>query len=130
MTQPETPVVIAQRWQEAVNVQDKARLLELSHPDIEIVGPRGVAQGHEVLLAWLERAGLTLETKRVFAGGESVVFAQHGVWRSPETNEPQGEAEVASSFLIQDGQVTEFARYDTFSEALARAGLSEADEFL
>lgn len=128
MTQPEISVTTAQAWQEAVNAHDKARLLELSHPDIEIVGPRGVAQGHEVLLAWLERASLTLETRRVFAGSEHVVFAQHGVWRSPETGEPQGEAEVASSFLIQDGQVTELARYDTLSEALARAGLSEADE--
>ncbi len=33
-------VQIAQAWQEAVNAQDKNKLLELSHPQIEIVGPR------------------------------------------------------------------------------------------
>lgn len=128
MTQYEPSVTTAQAWQEAVNAQDKERLLALSHPAIEIVGPRGVARGHDVLLAWLERAGLTLETRRVFAGKNSVVFAQHGVWRSPQTNEPQGEAEVASSFLTKNGQVTELARYDTLPEALARAGLSRVDE--
>lgn len=130
MTQPESAVTVAQAWQAAVNAQDRVRLLELSHPGIEIVGPRGVAQGHDVLLAWLERAGLTLETRRVFAGQSSVVLAQHGVWRSPETGERQGEADVASSFRIREGQVAELARYDTLDEALTRAGLSEADEYL
>ena len=66
MTQLETPVTVAQAWQEAVNAQDEALLLLLSHPDIKIVGPRGTAQGHEVLAAWLGRAGLYLETRRVF----------------------------------------------------------------
>ena len=40
------------------------------------------------------------------------------------------EAEVASSFLVEDGQVTEIARYDTLGGALAHAGLDEADEVL
>ena len=128
MTQTETPVTTATAWQEAVNAQDEALLLLLSHPDINIVGPRGTAQGHEVLAAWLGRAGLTLETHRVFAGGDAVVFAQTGVWRALETGDPQGEAEVASSFVVRNGQVAEIARYDTLAEALARAGLSETDE--
>jgi hypothetical protein len=128
MTRTETPVPVAQAWQDAVNAQDEARLIELSHPEIEIVGPRGVARGHEVLLLWLGRAGLSLETKRIFAGEESVVFAQHGVWHTPETGVVQGEAEVFTSFRIAGGQVTELARYDTLAEALGRAGLSEADE--
>lgn len=129
MTRPGTPVAVAQAWQDAVNAQDKDKLLELSHPQIAIIGPRGIARGHEVLRVWLERAGLQLETKQVFAGEQRVVFVQHGVWRSPETGELQGEAEVASSFRIENGQVTELARYDTLTEALARAGLSEADEW-
>ena len=126
----ETPVTTATAWQEAVNAQDETLLLQLSHPDIELVGPRGTAQGHEILVTWLERAGLTLETRRVFAKGDAVVFSQYGVWRSLEAGELQGEAEVASSFLVQDGQVTEIARYDTLAEALAHASLSEADEVL
>jgi hypothetical protein len=76
----------------------------------------------------LERAGLNLGTKRVFAGEQSVVFAQHGVWHTLGTGVVQGEAEVFTSFRIAGGQVTELARYDTLAEALGRAGLSEADE--
>lgn len=130
MTQPETPLKAATAWQEAVNAQDEALLLLLSHPDIKIVGPRGTAQGHEVLAAWLGRAGLTLETRRTFAKGDAVVFAQRGVWQSVAAGEPQGEADVASSFLVQNRQVAEIARFDTLAEALSHAGLSEADEVL
>ena len=130
MTQPETPVTTATAWQEAVNAQDETLLLRLSHPDIELVGPRGTAKGHKILVTWLERAGLTLETRRTFAKGNAVVSAQVGVWRPLDAGELPEGAEVASSFLVQDGQVTEVARYDTLAEALAHAGLSEADEVL
>ena len=34
-------VETVQAWQNAANTQDKGRLLELSDPNIEIVGPRG-----------------------------------------------------------------------------------------
>ena len=126
----ETPVTTAAAWQEAVNAQDETLLLQLSHPDIEMVGPRGTAKGHEILVTWLERAGLTLETRRVFAKGDAVVFSQYGVWRPLAAGELQGEAKVASSFLVQNGQITEVARYDTLAEALAHAGSGEADEVL
>jgi hypothetical protein len=35
------PYKVVQAWQEAVNNQDLERLLQLSDPNIEIVGPRG-----------------------------------------------------------------------------------------
>ena len=128
MTQSETPLTTATAWQEAVNAQDEALLLLLSDPDIRIVGPRGTAQGHEVLAAWLALAGLTLETRRTFAKGDAVVFAQRGVWRSVETDEAQGEAEVATRFVVQNGKVTEIARFDALDEALSHAGVSGSDE--
>ena len=126
----EISVTTATAWQEAVNAQDETLLLRLSHPDIELVGPRGTAQGHEILVTWLGRAGLALETRRTFAKGDAVVFSQYGVWQFLAAGELQGEAEVASSFTVQGGQVTEIARYDTLAEALAHASLSEADEVL
>lgn len=121
---------IAEAWQAAANAQDEAQLLALSHPEIEIVGPRGVARGREILTAWLERAGLTLTTRRRFMRGDAAVLAQHGVWRSTQTDDVQGEAELASSFRVAAGQVTHFARYDTLAEALHAAQLSDADEVL
>ena len=120
-------VETVQAWQDAANTHDKKRLLELSDPDIEIVGPRGSGYGHELLAAWLARAGLALETKRVFAQGDRVVLAQHGVWRSPE-GDVTGEADLASSFRVAAGRVTQFSRHGKLEEALAQAQLTETDE--
>jgi hypothetical protein len=111
-----------------VNNQDIDRLLALSDPNIEIVGPRGAAFGHIVLRDWMSRAGLTLTTQRVFARDDTVVVAQHGVWRSVETGEVVGEADVASEFRVDGQRVTYYARYDSLDEALATAGLEQADE--
>jgi SnoaL-like domain len=120
-------VIIVRAWQDAANHQNVEELLELSDPDIEIVGPRGSARGHQVLTEWLKRAGLHLETQRVFAKDSVVVMAQHGVWRSA-TNEVTGEAEVATVFRVQDKRVAYLARYDRLEEALQKANVSISDE--
>ena len=121
-------IAIAQSWQAAANEQNVDRLLALSSPNIEIVGPRGSGFGHQLLRDWLGRAGLTLTTRRIFARGDIVVLAQHGMWRSVETGEIVGERKLASRFRVANGQVSQFARYDRIDEALAAAGLKLADE--
>jgi hypothetical protein len=126
--QQESPLVVVLAWQEAVNRQDIERLVELSDPNIEIVGPRGSGYGQQLLRDWLSRTGLSLETRRVFERGQVVVAAQHGVWRSVESGEVVGEAEVASLFRVEGRRVVRFARYDRLEVALAEAGLTEADE--
>jgi len=55
------PVAIVQAWQEAANAQDADRLVEVSDPHIEVVGPRGSGFGHQLLRDWIARAGLTLQ---------------------------------------------------------------------
>jgi len=126
----ENPADIVRDWQKAANEKDADKLLELSSPDIEIVGPRGSARGREALRDWLSRAGLTLETRHTFARGNAVVAEQHGIWRSPETDEMLGEADVATSFLVDEneGRITRLSRHDTLDGALADAGLSHEDE--
>ncbi len=47
--QDTSPVAITQAWQDAANRQDIDRLVALSEPDIEIVGPRGSGHGHQLL---------------------------------------------------------------------------------
>ena len=123
-----SPVAIVQAWQHAANAQDVDRLLELSDPDIEVIGPRGSGRGHQLLRDWLGRAGLNLETRRVFARGDVVVLAQHGVWRSVETGEGAGEADLASRFRVDGRRVVQFARHDSLDAALAEAGLDYSDE--
>jgi hypothetical protein len=126
--QPEDSLAVVRAWLEAANSQDVSRLLELSDPNIEVVGPRGSGYGHQLLRDWLARAGLTLETQRCFGRGNVVVVAQHAVWRSPETGEVMGEADVASRFRIQDQRVVQYARHDSLHEALIEAGLDHSDE--
>jgi SnoaL-like domain len=125
---PNNVVAIAEAWQDAANNQDVKRLLELSDPNIEIVGPRGSAHGHDILKDWLSRAGLQFGTLQVFAKDDVVVAAQHGVWRSLETNEVTGEANVATVFRVTNKRVIYLARYDSLEEALGKAEMSFGDE--
>lgn len=122
------PLTIVQEWQEAANTQNIDRLLELSAPNIEIVGPRGSGFGHQLLRDWMARAGLTLKTLRVFVRGEKVVVEQHGVWRSQETGEVTGEKVLASAFQVDDRYVVKFARYDDLNTAFEATGLRQSDE--
>jgi ketosteroid isomerase-like protein len=126
--QAETSVAVAGAWQEAANAGDVERVLALSDPEIALVGPRGTARGHGVLREWLGRAGLRLTTRRLFARDGVVVAAQRGVWRSMETGEVVGEADVASCFRVADGRVVEAGRYDDLEVALGVGGLGEGDE--
>ncbi len=121
---------VVQVWQEAANKQDIEHLLAISADNIEIVGPRGSGYGHQLLRDWLGRAGLTLETLRVFGRGEVVVLAQRGVWRSIETGEVTGESDLASCFQVKNQHVVRFARYDELNAALEQAGLNFSDEIL
>jgi len=74
------------------------------------------------------RAGLNLTTLRAFVRNNTVVLAQHGVWRSVETGEVIGEADIASQLTVSGERVTKFARYDRLDEALTKSGLEQTDE--
>lgn len=123
-----SPLALVQAWQDAANRQSSDRLVELSAPDIEVVGPRGSGHGYQLLRDWLGRAGLHLTTLRAFARDNVVVVAQHGVWRSIETGEVTGERDLASRFRIDGQHVVQFARYDNLDVALDEAGLHYSDE--
>lgn len=122
------PVRVVHDWLAAVNAGDVRAVLELTASDVVIAGPRGAARGHEVLRAWMGHAGATFETRETYAAGDSVVVAQHGVWRDAQTGAVRGEADVATRFMIADGCVAEMQRYDDgLSAALWAAGLTVAD---
>lgn len=122
-------VAVVRAWQEAANRRNAGEVLARSAADIRIVGPRGVAQGHAVLRAWLEQAGLTLTTRSLYARSHNVVADQRGVWHSPESGTITGEADVATWFQVAGGKVSCLARYDRLADALAAAGLTEDDRY-
>lgn len=124
-----TTYTIVQAWQDAVNHKDEARLLALSSDNIEVVGPRGSAYGHQVLKDWLQRSGMKLQSLRAFSREYQVVVAQHATWTTPAGG-ADTEADMASHFVVRDGQVTQFTRYDSLDDALHASGLEYSDEVL
>lgn len=131
MTAPEVRVV--GDWHEALNAGDADRLVELSHPDVEMGGPRGraadeVARGTGVLREWVARANIRLEPRRLFNHGETVVVEEVAEWRSPDTEEIIGSQTVASVFAVRGGRVTSVVRHGDLTSALTAANLDESYE--
>jgi hypothetical protein len=122
-----TPSETVLAWLDAVNAGDTEAALARTAPDVAIVGPRGTGRGREVLRAWLGHAGATFETRAIYAGGDTAVVAQRGVWRDVAGGGVRGEAEVATRFRVAGGQVAEIQRYDELAAALRDAGLTPAD---
>ena len=114
---PEIETVAA--WHEALNSGDVKSLLDLSHPDVEMGGPRGTVRGAQTLREWVDRANIRLEPERVFHEKDTVVAQQRAEWQAG------GQQTVASIFVVRDGLVTSVVRYPGLAEALRAANLDE-----
>ena len=119
----EIQTVIA--WHEALNSGDVERLIELSHPDVEVGGPRGKAHGAQILREWVDRANIILRPGRISHEADTVVVEQEAEWVSAE---PGSRQTVACVFVVNDGLVTSVVRYPDLAEALRAAGLDETRE--
>jgi hypothetical protein len=119
---------VVERWLDALNSRDVGGVLALSSPAIAIEGPRGAVTGTEVLRSWLESTNVALHSLRTFARGNVVVVTQRGVWIDPDSGAAMGESLVTSTFHVESGLVTRYARYEEVVDAFAAAGLTEADE--
>ena len=121
-------VTIVAAWHDALNTGDADRLA-LSSEAIEMGGPRGIAQGAQLLREWVDRAGIRLELLRVFHRDGTVVAEERARWRSAATGQqPTDSQDVASVFVIRDGRVVRVVRYDRLAAALEAAGLDESHE--
>ena len=115
------------RWHEALNAGDAERLAALSHPEVEVGGPRGSARGRQVLKDWVGRANVRLEPLRLFGRGPTVVVEEAATWRDAQTGEPAGEAAVATVFVLDGGLVARIVRHEGLEDALRDAGLARSD---
>jgi ketosteroid isomerase-like protein len=120
---PEIQTVIA--WHDALNNGDVERLVALSHPEVEVGGPRGSAHGAQILREWVSRANIRLEPRRTFHEANTVVVDQGAEWQSAE---PGNVQTVASVFVISDGLVTSVVRYPDLESALRAANLDASHE--
>jgi limonene-1,2-epoxide hydrolase len=121
-------VRVVEAWHAALNEGDVDRLVGLSHPDVEVGGPRGTGRGVQLLREWVNRANVRLEPRRLFSRGGTVVVEQAGQWRSAESGEVIGSQSVAAVFAVCAGLVMSLVRYDDLLEALKTTGLNQSDE--
>jgi ketosteroid isomerase-like protein len=124
-TTPEVRTVTS--WHEALNSGDVQRLVELSHPDVQVGGPRGKGHGAQVLREWVDRANIHLEPGRIFQRADTVVVEQKAEWSSAQTGASGGQW-LASVFVVRDGLVASVVRYPGVAEALRVADLDESHE--
>ena len=120
---PEIQAVIA--WHDALNSGDVERLIALSHPDVEVGGPRGSARGAQILREWVDRANIRLEPARTFSEAGTVVVEQGAEWQSADAGNVQT---VASVFVVGYGLVTSLVRYPDLASALRAANLDASYE--
>ena len=120
---PEIQTIIA--WHASLNDGDVERLVALSHPDVEVGGPRGSNHGARILREWMARANVRLEPGRTFHEEDTVVVEQEAEWQPAE---PGDRRTVASVFVVDDGLVKSVVRYPDLSSALRAADLDESHE--
>lgn len=114
---------IADGWVEKVNAKDIEGMLELSDHNIELMGPRGSAVGHDTLKQWAEESGIRLTTVARYAKGDKVVFEQEGTWE-----DQNGQVTVFTFMEIKNGKVVRISRFDTLDDAFGDSGLKDEDK--
>ena len=126
MNTPELRVVEA--WHEALNGGEVDRLVELSHPEVEVGGPHGTGRGAQLLREWVDRANIRLEPRRIFHHADTVVVEQRAQWRSTDTGRAISSQTVGSVFVVRDGRVNRVVRFPDIANALDAAHLDESHE--
>lgn len=128
MGEGESDIRVVSAWHAALNEGDVDHMVALTHPDVEVGGPRGTARGADVLRDWVRRAGIRLAPRRVFSRQGTVVVEQEAEWRDAGTGAVTGCDTVASVFVVRDGRVARVARYPNLTQALDAAGPDQGDE--
>jgi hypothetical protein len=123
-------IAVARAWHEALDARDGDRLTTLAAADVEVGGPRGIAKGRDVLLAWTARqdgpVGFRAEPGQVYARAGTTVTELHARWIDAD-GAVAGAQAAGSEVVVRDGLVTRYVRHDDLAAALAATGLTEAD---
>ena len=113
-------VDVVSRWHAAVNDGDIAAALALCTVDVAVGGPRGDGHGHDLMRAWLQRSGISLEPQEelVERGGRIVVH-ERAQWRTadaPVQAPTEAPADTWVVFEVCGGLVDAVRRYETAAD--------------
>jgi ketosteroid isomerase-like protein len=126
--QIEGALSVVSLWHAALARGDLPTLLSTMAEDVELLGPRGSTRGHEAFREWFAKAGFTALPKRRFCGGlGQVVVEQQGRWRD---HHGERTGTVASAFVVRNGKIVKYERFDELAQALTMAGLREIHEIV
>lgn len=112
-------------WVDKVNAQDVEGVLEVSDPNIELVGPRGAGFGHDLLVQWMEDTGVKLHTITRYANGHCVVYEQEAAWENQD-----GHVIVYTFMEVKDSKVLRLERFDNIDDAFSTSGLNEENKMV
>ncbi len=115
-------------WHAALAAGDPDGIAAVTHPNVELVGPRGSGFGVSLVQEWALRSGIRLEPLRWFAHPDRVVVEQRARWLDPETGTLGDPVLLATAFAFTDGLIGRIARYPDLPTALAASNLSLVDE--
>ena len=102
-------------WHAAVNARDEATVAQIVSNDVELRGPRGRQQGRAEVLAWMQRARITLEPREwhpIDAG--EIIVEESATWPATDT-----ATLVFTRYCVQGGAITSIDRFATLQDALA-----------
>lgn len=119
----ETGRSIAKQWTSNVNKKDIQAVLNISDPHIELAGPRGAAEGHDMLRKWIEESGIYLQTQNVYAKDNQVILTQKATWENQS-----GHVTIYTFMEIRNGKIYRLGRFDTLDDAFGQCQLSEEDQ--
>ncbi|MDQ0429859.1 hypothetical protein QOZ98_002687 [Planomicrobium stackebrandtii] len=119
----ENNIRVAEQWTTGVNERDIKGVLKVSDPHIELIGPRGIAEGHDILQQWIKESGIKMETQDYYAKGNEVVCVQKATWENQN-----GHVTIYTFMDIRNGKVHRLGRYDTLDDAFGQCQLSEEDK--
>lgn len=111
-------VDVVTRWHDAVNARDIAAVLTLCTEDVAVGGPRGDGHGHDLMRAWLQRSGISLEPQEEIVEHKGrMVVHEHAQWRTTADAPAQAPTDAPADtwvvFEVVDGQVSAVRRYET-----------------
>lgn len=119
----EDTIKIADQWTTRANEKDSKGVLEVSDPHIELIGPRGAAEGHDILEQWIKESGIQMETQGHYAKNNEVICVQKATWENQN-----GHVILYTFMEIKNGKVHRLGRYDTLDDAFGQCQLSEEDK--